>query len=70
MRRSSVLGLALAVGIAGADRASAQELADYDYENLSFRGVGVDVGFIFPNPGHLLLQIQLRPLQVHHVVLS
>jgi hypothetical protein len=27
----------------------AQTLADYDYENLTFRGVGVDVGRIWPN---------------------
>lgn len=25
-----------------------QDLADFDYENLSFRGVGVDVGYIWP----------------------
>jgi hypothetical protein len=29
--------------------AEAQELADFDYENLSFRGVAADVGYIFPN---------------------
>ena len=29
--------------------ASAQELADYDYENLSFRGIGFDVGRIWPS---------------------
>lgn len=28
--------------------AGAQELADYDYENLAFRGVGLDVGTIWP----------------------
>jgi len=27
----------------------AQELADYDYENLSFRGIGFEGGWIFPN---------------------
>lgn len=26
-----------------------QDLADYDYENLSFRGVGLDYGYIWPN---------------------
>lgn len=28
---------------------AAQELADYDYENLSFRGIGFEGGWIFPN---------------------
>lgn len=28
---------------------SAQELADYDYENLSFRGIGFDYGYIWPS---------------------
>jgi hypothetical protein len=29
--------------------ASAQELADYDYENLAFRGIGFDYGYIWPS---------------------
>lgn len=29
--------------------ARAQELADYDYENLGFRGVGLHGGYIFPS---------------------
>ncbi len=29
--------------------AGAQTLADYDYENLSFRGIGFDYGFIWPS---------------------
>jgi hypothetical protein len=29
--------------------AGAQTLADYDYENLSFRGIGADYGFIWPS---------------------
>ena len=29
--------------------AQGQSLADYDYANLSFRGIGVDYGFIWPN---------------------
>ena len=28
--------------------ARAQDLADYDYENLSFRGIGFDYGYIWP----------------------
>jgi hypothetical protein len=27
---------------------TAQDLADYDYENLAFRGVGLDYGYIWP----------------------
>jgi opacity protein-like surface antigen len=33
----------------GAGPASAQTLADYDYENLAFRGVGLDWGHIWPD---------------------
>jgi opacity protein-like surface antigen len=29
--------------------AGAQTLADYDYENLSFRGIGFDYGYIWPS---------------------
>jgi hypothetical protein len=29
--------------------AHAQELADYDYENLTFRGIGFDYGYIWPS---------------------
>ncbi len=32
----------------GARPAAAQGLADFDYENLSFRGAALDVGYIFP----------------------
>lgn len=28
---------------------TAQDLADYDYENLAFRGVGLDYGYIWPS---------------------
>lgn len=40
---TAALGAVL-VAAALAAPAQAQELADFDYENLSFRGVGVDVG--------------------------
>lgn len=40
-------GLLLALGAAGPARA--QELADYDYENLGFRGIGLQGGYIFPS---------------------
>jgi opacity protein-like surface antigen len=44
-----ILGLALAApAMTGtAAPAAAQTLADYDYENLAFRGVGVDFGHIW-----------------------
>ena len=46
------VGMALAVTTAalawGAPKASAQDLADFDYENLSFRGFGAEWGYIWP----------------------
>lgn len=42
-----VLGLVSLLG--GPGSAGAQELADYDYENLGFRGVGFYGGYIFPS---------------------
>lgn len=44
--RSLVLGVALAV--AGVGPLVGQELADFDYENLSFRGVGLEIGYMWP----------------------
>jgi hypothetical protein len=32
-----------------ASAVTAQELADYDYENLTFRGIGFDYGYIWPS---------------------
>ena len=40
---------ALAVGAAAAAPLQGQELADFDYENLAFRGFGVEVGYVWPN---------------------
>jgi opacity protein-like surface antigen len=41
--------LAMAAAFGGtADGAGAQDLADFDYTNLSFRGVGVEWGYLFP----------------------
>ena len=37
----------IAVLLAGAAPAAAQSLADYDYENLTLRGLGVDVGYVW-----------------------
>lgn len=35
--------------LAAAAPAAAQTLADYDYENLAFRGLGVDLGYMWAN---------------------
>lgn len=35
--------------LAGTSAADAQTLADYDYENLTFRGFGFDYGYVWPN---------------------
>jgi hypothetical protein len=48
MRRLSLL-LTVAVLLLVPAMARAQSLADYDYENLTFRGIGLDYGFIWPN---------------------
>lgn len=61
MRRSFIaLGLALTAAVAGASPAQTQTLADYDYENLAFRGVGVDIGYIWPTNVVNTLQYGLR----------
>jgi hypothetical protein len=47
MKTGARLMLACAsVLLPGATRA--QDLADYDYENLAFRGIGFDLGYIWP----------------------
>lgn len=45
--RTLFKGLALAV-VLGPSPAGAQELADLDYEHLSFRGIGIDAGYLWP----------------------
>lgn len=49
--RSPVVARLLAVCalLPCAAAAQAQELADYDYENLAFRGIGFDYGYIWPS---------------------
>jgi hypothetical protein len=44
----AAIGLAAAVAL-WPSAASGQGLADYDYENLTFRGIGFDYGYIWPN---------------------
>jgi len=39
----------MTVGLVLARGAHAQDLADYDYENLTFRGIGFDYGYIWPS---------------------
>lgn len=46
---AAALAAALAVAVAAPRAAAAQTLADYDYENLSIGGVGVDYGYARPN---------------------
>lgn len=41
-----VVGLVVGVGLAAP--AAGQDLADFDYENLGFRGLGLDLGWILP----------------------
>jgi hypothetical protein len=55
MTRSAATALLLAA--AGAGR---RTLADYDYENLTFRGIGFDVGYIWPTRWRRRPSISLR----------
>lgn len=41
--------VALLGALTSAGPLAAQNLADYDYQNLSFRGVGIDWGYLFPS---------------------
>ncbi len=40
---------ALAASMCGTTVVRAQDIADYDYEHLSFRGIGVEVGYLWPD---------------------
>lgn len=61
MRRSLfAMGLACLAAHAGASGAAAQTLADYDYEYLNFRGIGIDFGHIWPNTVEPTTQYGLR----------
>ncbi len=49
MRRSLLaLGIAVFAISGGSSTAAAQTLEDYDYEYLTFRGIGIDAGYIWP----------------------
>lgn len=43
------VALATVVAVLPADPAGAQELSDFDYENLSFRGIALEGGYIQPS---------------------
>ena len=54
MMKRMTIRVLIAATLAGAvvtsalpNQAWAQDLADYDYENLSFRGVSFDVGYLY-----------------------
>ena len=48
MARIGVIAAGLATWGGAPAPAQAQDLADFDYENLSFRGIGIEAGRIFP----------------------
>lgn len=48
-RRAALLAGAMLLAGVGAGALQGQELADYDYENLGFRGIGLQAGYIFPS---------------------
>jgi hypothetical protein len=49
VRRARISGLLLAALLCAPARGDAQELADFDYENLAFRGVALELGYLWPN---------------------
>jgi hypothetical protein len=59
MQRSSAL-LFLALALVCAAPAQAQQWEDYDYENLEFRGIGLEVGWVTPSRVSSALMLGLR----------
>ncbi len=57
---SALLPLIAVLAAATPRAVLAQGLADYDYENLSFRGIGADVGRIWPNKVDAAWQYAVR----------
>jgi len=49
LKRRLALLLSVACVLAAGEPSSAQELSDFDYENLSFRGLGLAAGVVLPN---------------------
>jgi len=60
MRSFTILLLSVALAFAAAPSLSAQAWEDYDYENLEFRGIGLDVGWTFPHRVDQTLALGLR----------
>jgi opacity protein-like surface antigen len=59
-RRLLTLGLAGLAISALPPTTAAQTLADYDYEHLRFRGVGVDFGYVWPDKVASTAQLGIR----------
>lgn len=59
-RSTAGLAAALLAVLAGPARAAAQDMADYDYENLVLSGVGVHVAEIFPSRSEPTLGLNVR----------
>lgn len=55
-----ILALLVLCGVVTAAPAAAQTLEDYDYENLAFRGVGIDLGAVFPVRAERALGLGVR----------
>lgn len=60
MRRLAALCLLLGLAAPFARPVAAQTLEDYDYENLEFRGIGLEVGWISPSRVDNALSLGLR----------
>jgi hypothetical protein len=60
MHRLSALLLFVALALAGVAPVAAQQWEDYDYENLEFRGVGLEVGWVTPARVSSALLLGLR----------
>lgn len=60
MRWTALLITACGLGLAAAQPLAAQAWEDYDYENLEFRGVGLDLGWMLPPRVEPALLLGLR----------
>ena len=57
--RTLLCGLVLGIAL-GPGHANAQDLADLDYEHLSFRGIGFDGGYLWPTRADPTYSLGLR----------
>jgi len=60
MPKSAVFALSLLFAVALPVGAAAQTLEDYDYENLSLRGIGVELGSVMPHGIDRTLSLGVR----------